>query len=57
MQIKNVEIEMIENKMEKCGYCLEEIEGGTFIIKGEKKVYFCSGKCLNSYEKEKHNGK
>ena len=37
-------------KCEKCGYCLDDIEGGTF-IDGKKKVYFCSGKCLNNYEK------
>ena len=44
---------MTKDKIEKCGYCLEEIEGGTFIIKGEKKVYFCSGDCADKYELEK----
>jgi len=41
------------DKIEKCGYCLEDLEGGTFIIEGEKRVYLCSGGCLNNYEKEK----
>jgi len=46
---------MTTDQIEKCGYCLNEIEGGTLIIESEKKVYFCSGGCLNSYEREKKN--
>lgn len=38
--------------MEKCGYCMDEIEGGTF-IGNEQRIYICSGECLDAYEKEK----
>lgn len=40
------------NEIKKCRYCMDEIKGGTF-IEGKKKVYLCSGECLDAYEKER----
>ena len=39
--------------MEKkvCASCFEEISGGVFIVKNKKKIYFCSGECLEEFEK------
>lgn len=45
----------MKNKIIHCGYCFEEIEGGVY-IDGAKRIYFCSGDCVDKYEKEK-NGK
>jgi ribosomal protein L24E len=40
--------------MEKqvCGFCFEFIEGGTYIEKEGKKIYFCSNDCLEKFENE-----
>lgn len=42
--------------MEKvvCYNCLTEISGGTYTFKNNKKIYFCSGKCLDKYEENKN---
>ena len=36
-----------------CNHCYEYTEGGTYIEEKGKKLYFCSGKCLEEYKKRK----
>ncbi len=35
-----------------CNHCEEYTEGGTYIEEKGKKLYFCSGKCLEEYKKK-----
>lgn len=36
--------------MKVCAICFIDIEGGTYIEKEGRKIYFCSGNCLNEFE-------
>lgn len=38
-----------------CAGCFEEIKGGTYIEKPEKRMYFCSAECLDEYNRQKEN--
>ena len=33
-----------------CATCIKEITGGIYILKGERKIYFCSTKCEHDYK-------
>ena len=38
-----------------CYTCSKEITGGIYLLKGERKIYFCSTKCEHDYDRNKES--
>ena len=38
-----------------CATCFEYIAGGIYIVRGERKIYFCSTNCEHDYDGNKES--